>query len=524
MYQALYRKWRPRTFDDVVGQEHITATLKNEIARGAPSHAYLFTGSRGTGKTTCSKILAKAVNCPNQKDGNPCCECEICRGIDTDSILDVTEIDAASNSGVDNIRDLREEAGFTPVTAKYRVYIIDETHMLSTGAFNALLKIMEEPPAHVLFILATTEIHKVPATVLSRCQRFDFHRISSAVIADRLLYIAGQEGLTVAPDAAALIAKLADGGMRDALSLLDICMSGGETEITAETVTAAAGLVDRSYLFEIAQAVAAGDAAAALGVLERLWERSIDYQRLCEQLIEFYRNVMVAGALQDPSELIPCLPEELEQYKLLAGTLDMQRILYCLTALQDTLTRMTRTTQRRTELELGLLRLANPALDSSAQALTARIEALERAVRAGMRVSPSPQSAQQAAKDATATTPAPTRSEIEKTAVAPLEQWPEVLVALKEKNRALYGALVDAKAYVGGDLLLVDAGDGMFARMVRQDGYAKESLRDAALSVTGKKYRLGPYNAEKYEVKGADRLERLLEEAQQLGVDITVKE
>ena len=214
MYQALYRKYRPKNFDEVVGQEHITATLKQEIASGRIGHAYLFTGSRGTGKTSCSKIIAKAVNCPNQQDGNPCGVCDICKGIDDGSVLDVTEIDAASNNGVDNIRQLREEANFTPAQVSYRVYIIDETHMLSVGAFNALLKIMEEPPEHVIFILATTEVHKIPATILSRCQRFDFRRISPAVIAARVRWVCEQEGIQIEPQAADLIASLAEGGMR----------------------------------------------------------------------------------------------------------------------------------------------------------------------------------------------------------------------------------------------------------------------------------------------------------------------
>jgi len=525
MYQALYRKWRPRTFDDVVGQEHITTTLKNEIAQGKMSHAYLFCGSRGTGKTSCSKILAKAANCPNQTDGNPCNHCDICRGIDADSILDVTEIDAASNSGVDNIRDLREEAGFTPVTTRYRVYIIDETHMLSTGAFNALLKIMEEPPPHVLFVLATTEIHKVPATILSRCQRFDFHRISSGVIADRLRYIAGEEGLVLLEDAASLIAKLADGGMRDALSLLDMCVNTGG-DITAETVTAAAGLVDKGYLFQIAGAVSGGNAAEALAVLEGLWEKSIDYQRLCEQLIGFYRNVMVIKSVRDATELVACLPDEMTQYKAQAAALSMPQILYSLTTLQNTLARMSRTAQRRTELELGLMRLADPSLDTSAEALLSRIDSLERAVRSGKSPQALPREAAPGPASGEKPPPPPSEAEIEKTPVEPLDGWQEILEVLKGKNKALYGTLVDSSAYVGGGLLLVDAGDSMFSRMVRGDSYAKESLRAAVEAVTGQKYRLGPYNADKYKVsaKAEEQLEGILKQAKDLGVDVTVKE
>ena len=303
MYQALYRKWRPRTFEEVVGQEHITTTLKNEMIQGKPAHAYLLMGSRGTGKTTCAKLIAKAVNCRNPVDGSPCGQCDCCRGVDNGSLVDVVEIDAASNNGVDNIRDLREEAVFLPNIAKYRVYIIDEAHMLSVGAVNALLKIMEEPPEHVIFILATTEVHKIPATIQSRCQRFDFKRIAPEVIRDRLLFIAGQEDMTLTEEAAALIARIADGGMRDALSLLDLCWAHAH-DITVETVSEAAGLVGQDYLFEIADAAATGDFTGAMDAMERLAGQAVEYDRLCSQLISHYRNLLVAATARDPEQLI----------------------------------------------------------------------------------------------------------------------------------------------------------------------------------------------------------------------------
>ncbi|MCQ2463438.1 MAG: DNA polymerase III subunit gamma/tau, partial [Clostridia bacterium] len=268
MYQVLYRKWRPRVFSDVVGQPHVTKTLASEILNKRLSHAYLFTGSRGTGKTTCAKILSKAVNCLSPVDGNPCNECEICRGIDSGAILDVVEIDAASNNGVDNIRDIRDEVNFTPASCKYRVYIIDEVHMLSDGAFNALLKTLEEPPEHVIFILATTEVHKLPSTILSRCQRFDFRRIPSEDMAERMSYIASRENLTLEHDAAMLIARLADGALRDALSILDQCGTRSKN-IDAQLVSDVAGLTGRVYLFELTNAVCKADSAAALDILDR---------------------------------------------------------------------------------------------------------------------------------------------------------------------------------------------------------------------------------------------------------------
>lgn len=524
MYQALYRKWRPKTFDDVVGQEHITITLKNEVTAHRPSHAYLFCGTRGTGKTSCSKILAKAVNCPNQKDGNPCCECNICKGIDGDSILDVTEIDAASNSGVDNIRDLREEASFTPTVAKYRVYIIDETHMLSTGAFNALLKIMEEPPPHVLFVLATTEIHKVPATILSRCQRFDFKRIASETIAARLLYIAEQENVKLDEDAAMLIARLSDGGMRDAVSLLDLSLTNTDT-VTVDTVIDCAGLVGQEHLFAIAEAVKGQNGGEALSLLEGLWEKSIDYQRLCEQLISFYRNLMVAKSVAKPDELIACLPSELASYKSMARDVSMEFILYILSTLQDTLSRMSRTSQRRVELEMGLLKLCSAQKDSASaddmvKPLLSRIEKLEKALRDGAFTRTQDKPAAQKPE------PVPSLEEIRKTPVEIFSDWQDVLDILKEKNAALYGTLVASTAYIGGELFLVDAGDGMFSSMVRADGYAKESLRDAVIAVTGKKYRLGPYNPRQHEIKKTreNALEEILKQADSSGVDVKIKD
>ena len=305
MYQALYRKWRPKSFNDVYGQPHVTRTLQSQLESERISHAYLFTGSRGTGKTTCAKILSKAVNCLNPVDGNPCNECEICKGIDSGAILDVIEIDAASNNGVDNIRDLREEANFTPVNAKYRVYIIDEVHMLSIGAFNALLKTLEEPPSHVIFILATTEIHKLPATILSRCQRFDFKRISPEDITARLIYVSEKENVTLTENAAALIARIADGGMRDALSLLDRCFAMGNN-IDENAVSSAAGIAGTIHLFSFSEYVAKGDFTSALKLVSKLHNEFCDIDSLCTELTLHFRNLMVAKTVKECDGLIVC--------------------------------------------------------------------------------------------------------------------------------------------------------------------------------------------------------------------------
>ena len=367
MYRALYRKWRPQRFEDVVAQRGIVTALRNQVASGRVGHAYLFTGVRGTGKTTCAKIFAKAVNCLHPKDGDPCGECEICKGIDNGSILDVVEMDAASNNGVDDIRDLRDETAYTPSACHYKVYIIDEVHMLSTAAFNALLKTLEEPPAHVIFILATTEIQKVPATILSRCQRYDFTRIGPEDIAQRVEYIAGQEGLELTTDGAELISRLADGAMRDALSILDTC-AGVTTKIDADVVRRMAGVTDRSYLFRISDALEAQDGAAALAQLAALRQQSVDVKRLTEELIAHYRALMLAALPGGQSLLSGVSPEEEAQYLEKGPQLGQREAVRAIRTLGNALEHMTRGSDQRIELELALFTLSEPPQTAPAAA------------------------------------------------------------------------------------------------------------------------------------------------------------
>ena len=359
MYRALYRKWRPQRFEDVVGQRAIVTALKNQITANRVGHAYLFTGVRGTGKTTCAKIFAKAVNCLHPVNGDPCGECEICKGIDNGSILDVVEMDAASNNGVDDIRDLRDETAYTPSACKYKVYIIDEVHMLSTAAFNALLKTLEEPPAHVIFILATTEIQKVPATILSRCQRYDFTRIGPEDIARRVEYIAGEEKLELSPDGAELIAHLADGALRDALSILDTC-AGVTAKIDADVVRRMAGVTDRSYLFRISDALEAQDGATALAQLAQLRQQSVDVKRLTEELIAHYRALMLAALPGGQSLLSGVSPEEEALYLEKGPQLGQREAIRAIRALGSALEHMTRGSDQRIELELALFGLSEP--------------------------------------------------------------------------------------------------------------------------------------------------------------------
>ena len=356
MYLALYRKYRPSTFDDVISQPHITTTLKNQIMGGKHGHAYLFTGSRGTGKTTCAKILSMAVNCLSPKDGSPCLQCEACREIMNGSAVDITEMDAASNNGVNDVRMLRDEVAYTPVSCKYRVYIIDEVHMMSTAAFNALLKTLEEPPAHVIFILATTELHKVPATIVSRCQRFEFRRIDISDSADRLMKVADTEGISLQRDAAELISRLSDGGMRDALSILDRCITAG-TEITCDVVRSCAGVADNKHLFAFAEMIANKDLSGCLNLLQQLYNGSKDLARLIDELSGHYRDLMLYKTVPEDKGLISALPDEYPELSRLCDMYSLEDILRCLELLQKYADSIGKTRHRKTSAEMTLIRM-----------------------------------------------------------------------------------------------------------------------------------------------------------------------
>ncbi len=490
MYQVLYRKWRPQTFSEVYGQPAVTTALTNELRTGRLAHAYLFTGSRGTGKTSCAKILAKAVNCLSLRDGDPCNECDNCRGIDAGTILDVVEIDAASNNGVDNIRDLRDEVNFSPSVAKYRVYIIDEVHMLSAGAFNALLKTLEEPPEHVIFILATTEVHKLPATILSRCQRFDFGRIPAEEIGKRLRYVAEQEQFTLADDAALLIARLADGGLRDALSLLDQCLSRSH-DITAELVAEATGMAGREYLFRLAAAVRMQDGAAALTLLSSLYEGSKDMERLCVELIDFYRNIMILKSVGNPDALIVTSPTELADLKVEAQALPLESILHIMDVLQCTLDRLKSGVSRRVEMETTLLRLCDPRLDTTPEALLRRIEALEmRPAAAVQTVTPAVETVPVKETAPTPETPTPQTPPAAPTGnPTPFAGWVDVLAYIATQSPPLYGVLTDSTALLDGDQLIILTDNELFGALVRSDGN-KTVLMAAVQAVVGRPMRI----------------------------------
>ncbi|MCI6770742.1 MAG: DNA polymerase III subunit gamma/tau [Oscillospiraceae bacterium] len=566
MYQVLYRKYRPKVFSDVVGQSHITSTLSNEVKTGKLSHAYLFTGSRGTGKTTCAKILAKAVNCLHPVNGNPCGECEICKGIESGAILDVVEIDAASNNGVDNIRDIRDESAFAPASCKYRVYIIDEVHMLSIGAFNALLKTLEEPPAHVKFILATTEVHKIPATILSRCQRFDFKRVDSESMVSRMQFIADEEGFTLDEEAALLIAKIADGGMRDALSVLDQCVSR-EKHITTETVCSVAGLTGRQHLFDLADAVKKEDAAACLSLINELHNGCFDMERLCSELINHFRNLMITKTVKNAESVLIGTQQELDSYKKQSASFTLEALLFAIDLLQNTLTEIKRGANRRVEMETAVIRLAHPALSDDRNGILRRLADLEAKVRSGVTVkytepvktqiesfesneraentrsaertesvNTSPAYAEPQEPQTNEAKPLPPEPETpqakptqtaehptEDTADIMLEEWPQVLSELSRINMPLKAILTGSVAYIRNDFVLIKSENPTFSSFIKTGRNARD-VKEAILRTTGRSYRLGIYTpkaeAEPKEQKKADPLDSFLEKAKGLGVNI----
>lgn len=392
MHQALYRKWRPKTFEDVCGQEHITSVLRYEVQENAVSHAYLFCGSRGTGKTTCAKILAKAVNCLSPVNGSPCGKCVACEAIDNGTATDVLEMDAASNNGVEAIRDIRDEVVYSPSTLKYRVYIVDEVHMLSSSAFNALLKTLEEPPAHVLFILATTELQKLPATIISRCQRFDFRRIAAPVLAARVSYIAKEEGLDLTPEAANRIARIAAGGMRDAISLLELC-AGSPGTITPETVNEMTGSTGRDSVVGLTGAVVRADYDAILSTVAEAVNSSRDLTVFWQDLMSLYRDLLVIKTTNVADKYLDLTDAEAAELHALASNFGKGRLLFHCKLLEDAYFAMQKAgAVKRMIAELTLLRMCDPTLDTGAEALLARVEKLEDTLSGGVQIAPKPAS------------------------------------------------------------------------------------------------------------------------------------
>lgn len=572
MYQVLYRKYRPKVFSDVYGQEHVTRTLLNEIKENRVSHAYLFTGSRGTGKTTCAKILAKAVNCENSQDGEPCGECEVCREIDSGSLFDVVEIDAASNNSVNDIRDLREEVNYTPTRCKYRVYIIDEVHMLSPGAFNALLKTLEEPPAHVIFILATTEVHKLPATILSRCQRFDFKRIKPEIMSLRLKEVADKEGISIDDDAAMLISRIADGGLRDGLSILDQC-AGKSKKVTASVVSDAAGLAGREALYDLSDAVFSKNSAKALDTIASLYNGSYDMERLCSEMISHFRNFLIVKTVKNNRELIVCTDDEFDIIKDNASKFTLESIIYSLDLMQNTLAVIKSGANARIEMEMTFVKLCNPLLESSNDSLLERISALELAVKTGNisvknvnspsseikfetekdfqdASSISEKSAEKIEEkslnnesfennfdDKDSKTEKENRvSDSQKSVDVQTEErkdnsfvqqnrtaeysdvqvvfphWDELLDAVFKTDKALYSLLANSKGYIQSEFFLIDSPNESFSKFIKTENHLR-NLRQAIFNITGQSYKVGFFKKSEPEKQKKDPLDSLIKKA-----------
>lgn len=536
MYQALYRKYRPTTFDDVISQPHITTTLKNQIINGKTAHAYLFTGSRGTGKTTCARIFAKALNCENPVNGSPCGECDICRDADNFALSDIIEIDAASNGSVNDARELREAAEYTPERCRYKVYIIDEVHMLSKDAFNALLKLIEEPPPHIKFIMATTELHKVLPTILSRCQRFDFMRIKTEDIAARLKFVAQNENITLTDDGAELIAKAADGGMRDALSILDRCIAFSEN-VTAEVVSEAAGIAGREQLFALAEAIADRDPAKALDIISALYDSSKDMQRLCEELAAQFRNVMIAISAPDRTNIIVCLPSELETIKRIASKLTLEQVLGFLDTLSACAERMGRSLAKRIDMEMCVIRMCSGTAQSKAvpnsgeiAALNAKIAELERKLANGI---PMAQESQRSALP-------PKREPVKDISAAPegaefvyIDKWFDVIERMKALCPALAPPLVNSYGYNMGGKLVINSKENLIKVLLKSaENKAKilEAVKDitgTALSTVLTGYRASldrsgdkPMAEEKPEAAPEQKLDTLLKKAEEGGIPV----
>ncbi len=499
MYQALYRKWRPKDFESVCGQEHITTVLKHEVKTDRYSHAYLFCGSRGTGKTTCAKLLAKAVNCLSPVDGSPCGECEACKAIDAERTTDVIEMDAASNTGVDYIRDIRETVMYAPSMLKNRVYIIDEVHMLTQSAFNALLKTLEEPPSRVVFILATTEQQKIPSTILSRCQKFEFRRISADIIADRLLYISEQEGFKTEPAAARLIARMAQGGMRDAISLLELCAGDGKS-ITLDAVKAVTGSTGREQSAEAVRAIKAKDTDALFRIAADIVASSKEMTVFWQELTDFYRDMLVFKTAKAPESFLDLTAEEYEMIKELTATLSGGQLLAHCAILEETHTAMHRQgANKRLCAEMAFLKMCDDRLNSGLEGLAARVSALEErqgSIQTGETVAYKKVSAPPEVKPVKSSPSVPVRQGLK-----PAPWWAEAVKRCGEARPYIAPFMRQARAYENGDILLIKVESPMTKSMLDTP-----EMRGVIASLSAS-YAPAPFAAEKIEFMIAGKLE-----------------
>lgn len=481
-YRALYRKWRPRDFDDVCGQDGITDILKYEVASGRLSHAYLFCGSRGTGKTSCAKILAKAVNCENSKDGNPCNCCEACRSIDSGIATDVIEMDAASNNGINDVRDMQDEIAFTPALLKYRVYIIDEVHMMSAQAFNALLKTLEEPPEYVIFILATTEYNKLPTTIVSRCQRFDFKRIATDIIISRLLQISAEEGIDITEDAARIISRVSRGGMRDAISLLELC-AGARRKIDDSLVFATVGSGNRESAYKIIEAVGNSDFETVYSIINDIVMKSGDLSVFWQEIIDSYRDIMVVKNSERAKTYLDLTDAEYTSLSDIASKFTMSRLSYHVSILESAMADMQRAfNSKRSIAEIALTRMCDTRLSESNEALALRIEELERAVKMlKLGVTPAPQPVTEVKKsEAHVQKPSMTENkpaleeEKKPTSLQVYSGWGRVIKKIAELKRSLSACIAAGSVYT----------DGCGTYIIRLDDFFADKLSSSETDIS----------------------------------------
>ena len=490
MYQALYRKWRPMIFEDVVGQGHISETLRNSVLSGRIAHAYLFCGTRGTGKTTCAKILSRAVNCENPQDGNPCNACPSCLGIMDGSILDVYEMDAASNRGVGDIRQIRDEVDYAPANCKFKVYIIDEAHMITNEGFNALLKTLEEPPEYVIFILATTEPNKILPTILSRCQRFDFRRIGVDDISSRINKICKAENIDITPDASELIAELADGSMRDGLSILEQCTASVSGEIRKDDVAEAVGIVDDGILFDLTDSIAVEDTLSCLKIADEFLNKGKEVASFFDDIINHFRNLMFCKATDNPAEIIERSHEKIERYKTQSEKFPVERLLYSITTLCEYLAQAKWIANPRISVEMALLKIANPQYGEGNEALSARVSALENKIASGnITVSAAKTKVVQKEKEKAAEKPVSDKPKENVPDGSRWDKWEEALGIIKNESKKLYMFLFRAQAYITGDSIeIILSNREAYERIATPQG--KAYLAELFEKVGGESYKI----------------------------------
>ena len=503
LHRALYRKWRPQTFDDVVGQNHITRILKNEVSSGKISHAYLFTGPRGTGKTSCAKILARAINCCSPREGNPCGECEFCKSVNLENFLDIIEIDAASNNGVENIRSIRDEMAFTPTKCKYRVYIVDEVHMLSPGAFNAFLKTLEEPPSHVVFILATTEVHKLPLTIVSRCQKFEFNRFSPLEICSQLEKVCKNEKIEIEKPAALLISKLADGAMRDALSILEQCRNACENAVIDEkTVRIILGMPEKEFINKMASFIFSAEFLKSLEMLEEIYRKTVSFGKVCEEMLEYFRGLMIFKA----TNCLDYLPDQSLTESSILPSIALQDIIDCTNILQQTYKNISSGNNKKIELEIALVKMCSKFSKPAP-------------------LPPSPANQKDVSEPTKPTQVS--KPTLDPSSPSDLKEWSQILDKVKDNPEltSLNFALVESKAYKRGNHILISPKNLLAFELLKKPECRNE-LKKIILEVLGKPYNLGPYEPSPHadsSISKVSPLEALIQSAKSSNIDVIIK-